>query len=412
MHLNGLSEEPLACPVDKPSQRTFRYSRLASSWRIFACFAIAVSSLCGLSKAWGQVVLAQIAPVAQIAAEASEDANDSPDTGDLEATKTVGPVRVTTLLSPASPQIGDEVTLEIRVEAEAEVEVLMPEFGESLDSYKIVDYVPRESIATDGTSTQIQRYTLQPMLSGDQTILPILIEFVDNRPGKAKSPDDFDAYEILTDRIEFTVRSMMLDNDSLDLKPPMGELAPIETASPYQSIMPWLLAAGGLLIVVLSAVAFWLSRSTKQLKVDAYEVAKLRIDQLLQRWNSPESMSAEDYFVEISAIIRQYLEDRFEIRAPELTTEEFLELAANGQQLTRDQQRALQEFLRKADMVKFAGVRATHEEVQQASRIANHFIEETRPSSLGSSQGSQISESPGLRSTNASAASTEEGQRQ
>ena len=32
----------------------------------------------------------------------------------------------------------------------------------------------------------------------------------------------------------------------------------------------------------------------------------------------------EDYYVQLSSIVRHYLEDRFHLRAPEMTTEEFL----------------------------------------------------------------------------------------
>lgn len=41
--------------------------------------------------------------------------------------------------------------------------------------------------------------------------------------------------------------------------------------------------------------------------------------------------------MEISAIIRRYLEDRFELRAPELTTEEFLGVAGGCDALSQAQ---------------------------------------------------------------------------
>ena len=124
----------------------------------------------------------------------------------------LGPVTVTTTLSPAEPTIGDEITLEIRVEAEPQVEVLMPEFGEALNRYTILNFVPRQRIDDSGKTVLTQLYTLQPYLSGPQAIPSILIEFVDHRPGQKPAPDDFDAYEILTDRIDFQVRSVVPDN--------------------------------------------------------------------------------------------------------------------------------------------------------------------------------------------------------
>ncbi len=67
----------------------------------------------------------------------------------------------------------------------------------------------------------------------------------------------------------------------------------------------------------------------------------------------------ESFFVAISAIVRRYLEDRFDLRAPELTTEEFLALAGSASSLSHDHQHLLRDFLRQADLVKFAGVHAS-----------------------------------------------------
>ena len=77
----------------------------------------------------------------------------------------------------------------------ADVEVLMPEFGEALSRYTILNFVPQQRIDDQGKTVLTQRYTLQPYLSGAQFIPPILIEFVDHRPGQKPAPDDFDAYE-------------------------------------------------------------------------------------------------------------------------------------------------------------------------------------------------------------------------
>ena len=94
-----------------------------------------------------------------------------------------GPVEVTIRLEPSDPVIGDAVHLEIEALAEDGVELLMPEFGEALDRFLILDFVPSEGIAPDGRHRALQRYTLQPPRSGPQSIPPLLIEFVDRRPG-------------------------------------------------------------------------------------------------------------------------------------------------------------------------------------------------------------------------------------
>ncbi len=61
----------------------------------------------------------------------------------IERVEQRGPVTATVRLEPDQPLIGDPVQLTIEVIAEENVEVLMPEFGEALDRYTILDFVPR-----------------------------------------------------------------------------------------------------------------------------------------------------------------------------------------------------------------------------------------------------------------------------
>lgn len=297
---------------------------------------------------------------------------------DLIGVKEVGPVKVTTRLTPKDPIIGDEITLEITVEAEADVEVLLPEFGEALDRYTILDFVPRQKIKDDGATIFTQRYTLQPYLSGEQSIPPILVEFVDNRPGKKPAPDDLDAYEILTDRLDFEVKSVVPAGAADEMKPPLGKMQ-LESESKNSSSVAWIVIA---LILLGSAVAggivFYLRHKSQIARRNAYEIARSKLDQLLAGSVGSSEEEITKFFVSISTIVRRYLEDRFQLRAPDLTTEEFLELASEASDLSREHQSLLRDFLRQADMVKFAGVTASEEEVTRSTDLAIRFLEETR----------------------------------
>ena len=294
-----------------------------------------------------------------------------------ENVQRVGPVTVITALNPPAPRIGDEITLEIRVEAEAQVEVLMPEFGEALERYTIIDFVPRQNIAADGSSTYRQRYTLQPIQSGPQSIPPILVEFVDRRPGQNPAPEDFDAYEVLTERIDFTVESVVPVESAGELRPPLG---PLELQRRSTTARNWSLAIGLVVLVAVAAIIVAARRvQNRAVRRNAYELARGKLDRLLQdRSSAAPRLTVEQFYVEISAIIRRYLEDRYAVKAPELTTDEFLQLAAGESELTREHQQLLSEFLQQADVVKFAAVLATDAQVQRSSDLAMRFLEETR----------------------------------
>ena len=287
-----------------------------------------------------------------------------------------GPVKATVRLEPKAPLIGDTVTLTIKVVAEKDVELLMPEFGEALERFSIVDFVPRQSIDDEGRTVAEQKYRLEPPSSGGQAIPPILIEYVDRRPGEREAPEGYDAYELLTERIPFEVQSVVPKNAEAELKPPLSKLGPREP--PPASRWPWAVVGVVLLAaavpLVAKAVAAWRRRARRR---SAYEIARARLERLLAR-PRPGREQVDAFYVELSWIVRRYLEDRFDLRAPELTTEEFLAAVGESPDLSRDHQTLLREFLRQADLVKFAGVQPTEEDVESSVVAARRFLEETR----------------------------------
>ena len=299
-----------------------------------------------------------------------------PADGDaIERSYELGPVKATVTLGPVRPLIGDAVTLEIQVIAEPDVELLMPEFGEALERFQILDFVPRQVVDDRHRTVATQTYRLQPPASGPQAIPPILIEFVDRRSGQRLAPDDQDAFELLTERIEFEVESVLPENATAELKPPLGKLSP--RAAVRRRLWPWITAAALILaLVVPFVVRAWLFRRRAARRRSAYEVARQRLDRLLST-SRPDPDNLDAFYVELSGIVRRYLEDRFELRAPELTTEEFLEAVSDSRELSLDHQWLLREFLRQADLVKFAGAVPANEEIERSLELATRFLEET-----------------------------------
>ena len=73
--------------------------------------------------------------------------------------------------------------------------------------------------------------------------------------------------------------------------------------------------------------------------------------------------------------MRRYVERAYGIRAPRLTTEEFLARAKADPRFGEASVVQLSEFLHSADMVKFAGLSATMEMASQAAASARRYIE-------------------------------------
>jgi hypothetical protein len=294
----------------------------------------------------------------------------------LERDSERGPVRTSVRLEPLAPTIGDPLILELTVHAEPGVELLMPEFGDALDRFTIVDFVPSETLADDGGTLARQRYTLQPSRSGPQSVPPLLVEFVDRRPGRASAPEGEDAYELLTERLEFEVASVLPADASLELRPAGGALPPL--APPAAPWWPWALATAiGLAVAAPFVARTVLAARARQRRRSAYDVARAELDALLYG-PRPDADGMDAFYVRLSGVVRRYLEDRFGLRSPELTTDEFLDELSHSPELVRDHQTLLTSFLREADLVKFAHHVPTSGDVENSFQAAQRFLDETR----------------------------------
>ena len=297
----------------------------------------------------------------------------------LEKSTRKGPVEAMVSLEPADPSIGDTVGLTVRVVGEKGVELLMPEFGQALERFAILDYTSDEAIDGEGRTVATQSYLLQPPRSGRQSIPPIMIEFVDRRHGATAAPQGLDAYELLTERLEFEVKSVLPQDASAELSPPLGKLPARER--PGRAAWPWIVVAA----IVLATAAMgwrlcWAARSRARRRT-AYDVAIRRLGRLLaQPRDEPGQVDA--FFVELSSIVRWYLENRFDLRAPELTTEEFIESMSGSPDLMRGYQPLLRDFLNRADLVKFANFVPAPGDVDESVAAARRFLEETRSEML------------------------------
>ena len=323
-----------------------------------------------------------VAGVLAIAATAravddSNASNESAESGEaIERHYELGPVAVELSVRPAKPVIGDIVELRLEARAEPGVELLMPEFGEALGRFEIIDFAPSESQGKNGGSQARQTYRLQPSRSGAQSIPALRVEFVDRRDGHPAAPEGEDAYEILTERVALDVKPVLASDAPLELQPSLPDLGPRRIGG--LPLWAWLLGAGAVLALASSLLwRVWTAYQARQRQRSAYEIARSELDALLAR-GRPQAETVDAFYVQLSLIVRSYLENRFALRSPELTTEEFLNEMGRSPDLARSHQQLLRDFLVQADLVKFAGYRPEAEIVSQSIAAAERFLEDTR----------------------------------
>ena len=81
---------------------------------------------------------------------------------------------------------------------------------------------------------------------------------------------------------------------------------------------------------------------------------------------------------EVSETLRVYLEERFKLRAPERTTEEFLVELQSSSALNTDQKESLGSFLESCDLVKFARFEPNESALRELHESALRLVDETQ----------------------------------
>lgn len=158
-----------------------------------------------------------------------------------------------------------------------------------------------------------------------------------------------------------------------------NELRPIKPPVPLPN--PWAWLGWGLALALLAAaVAGWLWwRKTRRATpppvpvIPAHVRARQRLARALAYLSDPRQFAFE-----VSDTVRWYLEERFDLHAPERTTEEFLVELQDSPVLSPDQKASLAQFLQSCDLVKFARYEPNEEVLRQLHESACRLVEETR----------------------------------
>lgn len=290
-----------------------------------------------------------------------------------------GPVKMTERVWPAKPNLGDPIYVRLDIDAAAGTSVKAPfqEAGDArLGRFKVEAFAHEEKRNPDGSQHQQQVFTLSASSSGKHRIPPLRLELVDARADHAGSAAG-KPQEILTDEVPLEVAPVKTEAIGAELKSGPGKLDP-DVGGP-----PWLMILlGASAVAVLGAGGVLLVRARKAraqiaARRSAYDEAVAKLGSLEQR-GAPDDETTDAWFVELSAIVRDYLEQRYEIRAPELTTEEFLQVASRDPNLKPDHRALLSTFLDLADRVKFAGYLPASAESLASLEVARKFVEDTR----------------------------------
>ncbi len=252
-----------------------------------------------------------------------------------------------------------------------------PRTGDELGSFTIAD-VRRERPTLDemGRRVDVVEYILLPFLPGEEAIPPMEWTFAPIADHEmAKLANALATLVVTTEPIEITVHSL-LNGGEAALAEQKGVVGVARGP-----LWPWIAGgATGLAILAASTalfVGYTVRRRRGQRPETPAHVEALRAMQDLESRRLAQEGRFDPYFTRLSQILRRYIERRFEVHAPALTTEEFLHQARTSRAIRAEYVRDLERFLRLADLVKFAKHAPAMEEAGQAHDTARAFIEST-----------------------------------
>lgn len=317
------------------------------------------------------------------AADAADNAGAStaPADAGIDLLVDRGPLRFRVHADKKAVDLIETLTLRVEAVAPEDVAVELPKLGAELGAFMVADYrteTPR--LQDDGSMVYARTYVLDPLVADVYELPPLTARFTMPAEADGKAGAE---HELTTDPTKIEVRMPSAEFwQQLDIDD-TAELSPVAQLQPARPWWQWAVASvAGLLLLVVLLVVLWRRRRRRQVVVARVppHVKALAALQALVAEDLVAKGDIEQFYHRISGILREYIEDRFGLRAPEQTTEEFMAALRMDDVAFSKQQRALlEDFLRHCDMVKFARHQPAAKEIQSTFDACKHFIVETTP---------------------------------
>ncbi len=271
--------------------------------------------------------------------------------------------------------IGDQITLELKAQFRSGLNISWPIFQDTITkNIEIIEATLPDTIEshTPGIKAMLQKIRITSFDSGVHIIPPLSFLYIQEGDTLTNSASTLPQYlKVNTVEIDSTKNIM-------PIKPPL--------AAPYtfREALPWIIA-----IVVAGLLAWFLYYYFKKRKkhqplfaarpkpklpphiIALNDLEELRYKKLWQ------NNKYKEYYTIMTDIVREYIEERFQVPAIEMTTDEILNGLKNEQSINSDAMDKVKQTLRLADLVKFAKEKPLPLENDLSLNNSIDFVRET-----------------------------------
>ncbi len=276
-----------------------------------------------------------------------------------------GELRVQLTLSSPQLSIADQLQLTLIATAPEDFEISFPEFtGSALGDFTLTATTEAPKALVGAQLSQGRTLTLAPFLPGEYSIPAMTVSAQDKQHPDQKATVTIPARTI-------TVTSFLAKDEKdpqiTDIYAPLSQ--PLPTL--------YYLLAGAAAALLLFALLFYFRRRRRRQQpppppLPLHVAALAAIDRLLQEQGTACDFAR--FYAGLTLILRHYIEARFGLKAPEQTTEEFLDSLRQSPAFSEEQKALLRNFLGRCDLIKFARIIPDPQEVDAAIGLCRDFI--------------------------------------
>ena len=279
-----------------------------------------------------------------------------------------GEVKITLEATPDKVVPSADLLLTVTIDSPSYLKVVLPDLRTRFSGFSLADDFTSDPVEANGRKRQTYRWRLVPEPAAPKyRLAPFAVETLDQRVSPPR-------------RQTFATKPLLFADEGP---------RPSVTGDPEVTLKPdWIRPTAKtvtlwILFTILGLAAFaavvyglmQISRRVKEYKMSPIERAMVELQRLLSR-NLPGKGLYKDFYIELTMVVRRYIERTHGIHAPEQTTQEFLLAAAKYPYFKHEVLVQLRIFLESADLVKFAGQEATPAMAEDATQKAKLYIED------------------------------------
>ena len=280
-----------------------------------------------------------------------------------------GGAKVTVRTQAAGVRVGQPVAVDFEIDRPAGSAIELPTLSTTLEAWDVrgAQTLPADTAHPDRL---VQRVTLVTFEAGERKVpgITFTVRGADGKTTALASP-------------ALTIPVASLNAQGFDPKAIREAKGAVEV--PVAPVWPWVVTTA--IAALVLAIVAWSRRACLKAwffppapPESPHERAMRELDSL-QALALPSNGRVQEFYVQLTGVVRHLIEGHFGIRAPEQTTAEFLRSARHHPGLLEEHQRFLGGFLRSADLVKFAGDRPATTECERSLQAARQFVTETMP---------------------------------